>query len=49
MENEGVTANINIVYPALELLDEATHYSNVDLVREINKLKKQLYDIAQSR
>ena len=32
--------NIN---PPIELLDENAVYSKVDLVREINKLKKEIY------
>ena len=39
--NQNSTADIEIIYPEPELLDESVHYNNVDLVREINKLKKQ--------
>lgn len=37
------TADVEIVYPTLELLDESVHYSTNDLKKEINKLKKELY------
>lgn len=41
MNNQNSTADIEIVYQEPEFLDESVHYNNVDLVREINKLKKQ--------
>lgn len=44
MEKNSTNPAIEIVYQTLELLDEAVHYSNVDLVREINKLKKENYE-----
>lgn len=42
------TGDVEIVYEEpLEMLDEAKHYNSVDLVREINKLKKELYERAR--
>lgn len=49
MDNQNSTAKVEIVYPTLELLDEAKHYNNVDLVRELNRLKKEVYEISQSK
>lgn len=43
--DKNTTANIEIVYPKLELLDEESYYSNIDLVREINKLRKELWQL----
>lgn len=35
--------NISITYEEpLEMLDESKHYNSVDLVREINKLRKEI-------
>lgn len=34
---------VEIVYEEPEYLDEAKHYNSVELVREINKLKKEIY------
>lgn len=43
MDNENSTFEGEIVYDEpLEMLDEAEHKSNVDLVREINKLRREI-------
>lgn len=35
--------NVEIVYEEpLEMLDESKHYNSVDLVREINRLRKEI-------
>lgn len=35
--------NIEVVYEEpLEMLDESKHYNSVDLVREINRLRKEI-------
>lgn len=48
MSNQNSTSDVEIAYQEvyqeeLELLDEAKHYNSVDLVREINRLKKEIY------
>lgn len=47
MENSVTSTHpeVEIVYLEPEYLDEQAHYSNLDLVREINKLKKQIHDL----
>ena len=43
METTSTHPEVEIVYVEPEYLDEQAHYSNLDLVREINKLKKQIH------
>jgi hypothetical protein len=43
MSNVSTSAKVEVVWETPDLLDEAKHYNNVDLVREINRLKKELY------
>lgn len=43
MDNKSATANVEIVYEEdLEMLDEAKHYNSQDLLREINRLRKEI-------
>lgn len=39
MENENLTADIDIVFPhPIKTLSEQEHYSNVDLVKKLNEV-----------
>lgn len=43
MTTSSTNPNIEVEYEEpLEMLDESKHYNSVDLVREINRLRKEI-------
>lgn len=42
-ESQNSTMDVEVVYEEpLEMLDESEHLSNIDLVREVNKLRREI-------
>lgn len=50
MTTSSTNPEIEVVYEEpLEMLDESEHLSNVDLVREVNKLRREINHLKRNR
>jgi hypothetical protein len=47
MNNQNSTADVEVVYDEEEMLDESVHHNTGELVREINRLKREVNRLRQ--